>query len=47
MAAKTVKTAPVAEKKKPEATPERVDPTPLDNYTLAGVAAGKSTPESR
>jgi hypothetical protein len=24
----------------------RVDPTPLENYTLAGVTAGKPTPET-
>lgn len=25
---------------------ERVDPTPLDNYTVSGVVAGKPTPET-
>ncbi|QLQ37984.1 hypothetical protein [Micromonospora robiginosa] len=25
---------------------ERVDPTPLDNYTVSGVIAGKPTPET-
>lgn len=25
---------------------ERADKTPLENYTLAGVAAGKPTPET-
>lgn len=24
----------------------RVDPTPLENYTLAGVTSGKPTPET-
>ncbi len=24
----------------------RVDPTPLENYTVAGVTAGKPTPET-
>lgn len=46
MASKAAKTTPTAEEQ-PEATPDRTDPTPLENYTLAGVAAGKPTPESR
>lgn len=25
---------------------ERTDPTPLENYTVAGVVAGKPTPET-
>lgn len=25
---------------------ERVDPTPLENYTLEGVTSGKPTPET-
>ena len=25
---------------------ERVDPTPLENYTLSGVTSGKPTPEN-
>ena len=55
MARKPAKTTPTAEKQAApapaevpaEATPDRTDPTPLENYTLAGVAAGKPTPESR
>ena len=46
MATKEKSAAPADEQTEQGFFGERVDPTPNDNYTVAGVTSGKATPET-